>query len=92
MAAGAPIVATTVGAIPDMLDNDAGILVPPHDTAALANAIRRILDDPMEAAGMGERAKRRAESEYAVDSVVARYLALWASHTASIRARRVEQR
>ncbi len=46
LAAGLPIVANDVGAARDYLAPDAGILVPPGDAAALANAVIHLLDDP----------------------------------------------
>ena len=43
---GLPIVASSVGGIPDILQNgQAGILLPPGDTQALADAIHRTLTD-----------------------------------------------
>jgi glycosyltransferase involved in cell wall biosynthesis len=46
MACGLPIVATRVGGIPEIIDNDVnGILVPPSDENALAEAIKKILED-----------------------------------------------
>ena len=45
-AAGAPVVATTVGGIPSMVRHGAdGLLVAPGDAAALADAVRRLIDD-----------------------------------------------
>jgi putative peptidoglycan lipid II flippase len=44
--AGRPLVATAVGGLPDLLGGGAARLVPPEDPAALAAAIRDLLDDP----------------------------------------------
>src|SRR5579884_3738557 len=48
MACGVPLVATTGGALPEVVggDGDTGLLVPPGDPGALAAALRRVLDDP----------------------------------------------
>lgn len=47
MALGIPIVATNVGGIPDVIeDNVTGILVPPKDPSALAEAIQKLMKNP----------------------------------------------
>lgn len=48
MACAAPLIATSGGALPEVVGTDgtAGILVPPNDPEALAQAIRGALDDP----------------------------------------------
>src|SRR5207249_2160128 len=63
MALGRPIVSTRVSMIPEILDGS-GLLVPPGDVAALADAIRRLLDHPEEAAALGGRARARCVAEY----------------------------
>jgi glycosyltransferase involved in cell wall biosynthesis len=51
MAAGTPVITTSTGGMVDMVtDGVNGLLVPPGDVAALAGAIRRVLDDPALAA------------------------------------------
>ena len=49
MACGVPIVATTGGALPEVIgrDGETGLLVPPGDPSALAAALRRALDEPV---------------------------------------------
>ena len=59
MAHGLPVIATEVGGIPDLLSADSGILVPPGDTAALAEAMRRLASDPHLRAVMGRAARER---------------------------------
>ena len=61
MALGKPIVATRVGGIPELLgDGEAGVLVPPADPGALAEAICATLADPMRAQQLGEAGRRRS--------------------------------
>ncbi|HJU17539.1 MAG TPA: glycosyltransferase family 4 protein [Stellaceae bacterium] len=46
MANGLPVIATIAGAIPETVPPSAGLLVPPGDPAALAQAVRRVIADP----------------------------------------------
>lgn len=58
LAHGLPVVATPMGAIPDMVrDGENGFLVPPGDPRALAEAIDRLLADPALRARMGEASR-----------------------------------
>ena len=58
MLAGLPLVATRVGAVPDMLTSgETGVLVPMGDDAALAAALRDVLCDAAFARRIGERAR-----------------------------------
>ena len=61
MAAGRPIVATRVGAIPEIVrDGRTGVLVEPRDAQALARAITGMLDDPQRRIAMGEAGQRES--------------------------------
>ncbi len=46
MALGIPVASTAAGGLPEVLANEAGLLVPTQDPQALANAVGRILEDP----------------------------------------------
>ncbi len=60
-----PIVATRVGAVPDMVaDARNGFLVPPGDAAALAEALNSILDEPDRCAAFGAASRRFVEDRY----------------------------
>jgi glycosyltransferase involved in cell wall biosynthesis len=63
-----PVVASAVGDIPDAL-GDGGLLVPPEDATALADALVMLLDDPELAGTMGRAARRRVEREASWDTV-----------------------
>src|SRR5690349_23168423 len=45
---------SSVVAVPEMIDDTCGVLVPPDDPGALAAAIEKVLDDPALGAAMGE--------------------------------------
>lgn len=59
MATGLPVVASRIGGIPASL-GDAGVLVPPDDPRALAEALRDLIDDQSLRAELGRRARARA--------------------------------
>lgn len=79
MAAGVPVVATTVGAIPEAVaDGVEGLLVPPHDAGALALAIGRVLDDRQLRARLACAARGAVERHYSTGVVCGRLAALYA--------------
>src|SRR5262249_8026626 len=61
LASGLPVVSTTVGGIPEMVDDQAGRLVPPDDPSALADALEYMLDalDRFDRQAIGEAAPHR---------------------------------
>ena len=65
MFAGLPVVSTPVGGIPEMvLDGETGLLVPPGDDVAIADAIERILGDDELRVRMGHAARARAHARF----------------------------
>ncbi len=65
MAFGVPVVSTPVVGIPEAVeDGVTGLLVPEQDPAALAGAIRRLLDDRGAALKLGAEARRRVEQRF----------------------------
>jgi glycosyltransferase involved in cell wall biosynthesis len=77
MALGKAIVASRVGALPEMLEGGCGVLVPPRDAGALAAALGQVIADEGLRRALGMRARARAWAEYHVEPVFERYLALW---------------
>jgi starch synthase len=68
-------VATAIGGIPEVIDSGrTGLLVPYGDPAALATAVRTILQDPDKAKRMGEAARKAALEKYTWPKVVDRIL------------------
>jgi glycosyltransferase involved in cell wall biosynthesis len=63
MALARPIVSTSVSMIPEILGGS-GLVVPPGDVRALADAIRRLLDDPAKAARLGRLARERCQERF----------------------------
>jgi glycosyltransferase involved in cell wall biosynthesis len=71
MSAGLPVVATKVNGLSEVVeDGISGLLVPPGDATALAEAITRLLLHPDDCRRMGLSAKARALSRYDVNDVV----------------------
>jgi glycosyltransferase involved in cell wall biosynthesis len=77
MALGRPIIATTVGAIPEMLEDDAGILVKCRDTQALVDVLNRLILDPMLCERLGQQAFARAMKLYTIEVVFHAYMKIW---------------
>ena len=70
MACGKPIIASEVGGIPDMIGGGSGILVPPGDMRALAEAMLRLAQDPELRRTMGAAAKERYQELFSPKVVV----------------------
>jgi glycosyltransferase involved in cell wall biosynthesis len=74
MASGLPVVASGISGIPLAVEGGAsGLLVPEGDVQALTAALLRLLEDGQEARRMGERGRRKAESELTWEAVAARH-------------------
>lgn len=71
MAAGLPVIASRVGGIPAVISHErTGLLVPPGDPDALAEALRRLLDRPEWAKQLGVAASHSVDSRYGSVSMV----------------------
>jgi glycosyltransferase involved in cell wall biosynthesis len=93
MSCGVPLVATTGGALPEVVgtDGDTALLVPPGDSDALASRIRTALDDAELRAAVGARGRQRVIDRWTwrhtAVGTIEQYRALLAE-TAHIQARR----
>ena len=83
MACGTAVVASRVGGIPEVVaDGRTGLLVPPDDPAALAEAIGALVADPARAARMGLAGRQRAAAEFSWTTIAEQTAALYAELTA----------
>lgn len=71
MAAGLPVIASRVGGIPAVINHEhTGLLAPPGDAGALAEALRRFLDQPEWAKQLGLAASRSVDSRFGSVSMI----------------------
>lgn len=78
MAAGLPVVAHDTGPIPEVIiDGETGVLVPVGDAAALAQAIRSLLEDQERARAMGEKGRARVQERFLIDGTADRHAAFY---------------
>jgi glycosyltransferase involved in cell wall biosynthesis len=69
MAYGVPVIATGVGGVPELLENGAGVLVPPSDADALTEALARVLGSSTLRAELARAGRRRVEAEFEVGAI-----------------------
>lgn len=62
LAAGLPVVTTSIGAAPEIVDESCGVLVPPDDTRSLAAALRELIESPTLRRELGRGGPGRAQS------------------------------
>lgn len=78
MAAQKPIIATNVGAMPQLISNDeTGILLRPRNVNMLAAAMARLMTDEQEAALLARRAFQKVVNDYSSEKMAQRYLELY---------------
>jgi glycosyltransferase involved in cell wall biosynthesis len=69
MAHGVPVVATSVGGLPEVVtDGENGFLAPPEDAEALAQRILGILEDPPLRTRLGQRARQEMASRFSLEA------------------------
>ncbi len=79
-----PVVATNVGALPEQVeDGVTGLLVPPSSPDRLAEAMVKIVDDPVLAQLMGEAGYRKSHTDMAWDSIAEQVYSTYESVSAS---------
>ena len=76
MASGVPVIGTRVGGIPEIIDG-CGLLVPPNDPSALADAINSVINNQHLAAKLGRLGKSKIDRVYSWRRVVERILSVY---------------
>ncbi|MDX9844572.1 MAG: glycosyltransferase family 4 protein [Aquabacterium sp.] len=75
-----PIIATSVGGIPEIIDDQVnGLLVPPESSFSLAEAIKKMARDADEANFFGRVAQHRFEIEYSIPIMIQKTVAIYRS-------------
>jgi glycosyltransferase involved in cell wall biosynthesis len=78
MAAGRPVVASAVGGTPELVvDGVTGLLVPPEDAVALADALSSLLGDADWSRALGEAGRERVRREFSLRATTARVIDLY---------------
>jgi glycosyltransferase involved in cell wall biosynthesis len=78
MSYGVPVVASDIGGITDIVENDAsGVLVPPGDATALAAALERLARDPALAARLGTAGEQRVRTAFGWPEIMEKWEACY---------------
>ena len=84
MAAGLPVIGTTVGGVPELVESgQQGILVPPGDCAAFTDAMRTLLNDPEKRTAMANAARVRAIATFNVERMAQGYESIYTAALAA---------
>lgn len=68
---GLPVVATAVGGVPELVIHEkTGLLVPPENPQAVAEAMMRLMDDPQLTIRLEQEGRRHALSEFSLDAML----------------------
>ena len=74
-----PVIATDLEGMPELVtDGETGLLVPPRNPEALAQAILRVLENPARAKAMARAGRKRVEDHFSLDAKLDRTEALYA--------------
>ncbi len=80
-----PVIASRVGGIPDIIeDGVSGLLVPPADPQALADAIERVAGDPAFARRLAEAGRDRLRTRFSWDVITAKWDAVYRVASAAL--------
>lgn len=76
MALGKPIIATDVGAIPNMLQ-DCGVVIPVRDTKAIEDGLNLLLNNGVLRRELGNKAQEKLLKEYTLEKIGKEYIRIW---------------
>lgn len=80
MSAARPVIAAEAGGLVDLIESGVdGLLVPPADARAVAEAIAALIDDPERRSELGRAARRRVTRDFSVTAMVDAYVDLYES-------------
>jgi colanic acid/amylovoran biosynthesis glycosyltransferase len=85
MAAGLPVISTDVAAVPEMVvEGETGFIVPEKDSAALAQKMAQLMDDPHLARMMGMKGRARCRELFSIDKTSASLFEILSGHGAFV--------
>ncbi|MBV2209758.1 MAG: glycosyltransferase family 4 protein [Thermomonas sp.] len=88
MRAGLPVVASNVGGVSELVNEETGILVGQGDTAALAEALKRLLGNPALLSSMGAKGRERYEKDFRASTMIEKTLNVYETCLARNRRRK----
>jgi glycosyltransferase involved in cell wall biosynthesis len=77
MAMSKPIIASSVGAIPEMLAEECGTLIEPRNVSAIKNALSILIQDESLRSKLAINARRKAQKQYSIDVIFDVYMRIW---------------
>jgi len=77
MSCGIPVVSTTAGALTEVVDEESGILVPPGDHMAIAEAVKRLMSDDALRQRMGVAGRARVERLFSWEDATKKILEVY---------------
>ena len=78
MAMSLPVVSTNMTGIPELVTHgESGLLVPPRNVPALAQALARLIDDPLLRRSLGAAGRQRIQEHFDIDKNIHHYLTLF---------------
>jgi glycosyltransferase involved in cell wall biosynthesis len=84
MAMELPVVSTTISGIPELIDHErSGLLVPPNDAIALADALQKLSDDPALRQRLGKAGRKTVINEFNIHHSMERLARLFIASASS---------